>query len=111
MGVFPELTGTIKLNSLVINESNWSGNYIQNIPLTLIAEPNAGFKFLGWESNFLQTADSKIKIFPNENKLTAIFVPDTSGFVMINEINHSSFNVADSDDWIEIFNSSSQEID
>ena len=111
LGVFPELTGTIKLNSLVINESSWSGNYIQNIPLTLIAEPNAGFKFLGWESNFLQTADSKIKIFPNENKLTAIFVPDTSGFVMINEINHSSFNVADSDDWIEIFNSSSKEID
>ena len=111
LGVFPELTGTIKLNSLVINESSWSGNYIQNIPLTLIAEPNAGFKFLGWESNFLQTTDSKIKIFPNENKLTAIFVPDTSGFVMINEINHSSFNVADSDDWIEIFNSSSKEID
>jgi len=109
--IFPESSGNIKINSIIIEDSDWVGTYFEDIPITLIAESNPGFKFLGWQSNSIKSSKNKIKFFPEENNFTAIFKPDTSGSIIINEINHSSFNVAESEDWIEIFNSTAEDIE
>ena len=46
--------GKIKINTIIpeLIEGKWSGNYFTNIPITLIAIPDEGFTFKGWEGGF-----------------------------------------------------------
>ncbi len=43
--------GFVKINSIEIKEDNWKGKYFENVPITITALPNPGFKFLGWDIN------------------------------------------------------------
>lgn len=47
--MYPENAGLLKLNGLIIPRSKVSGLYLKNIDATLLAEPKAGFRFLGWK--------------------------------------------------------------
>jgi len=110
LNIIPKNSGSIIFNSLTIQDSVWNGSYYNNVPIKLVADPKPGFKFSGWSSNSLQSSNNELNIFPTDEELTAFFSPDSNGDIIINEINYSSFDIADSEDWIEIFNSTSEEI-
>jgi hypothetical protein len=66
--------GTITLSNF--NPFEWSypysGNYYSNVPMTMTAIPNDGYKFLKWDG--IDSESSSITIMPTENKkITAIF--------------------------------------
>ncbi len=41
--------GYVKVNSLDIEQSNWTGDYFQNVPIKVTAVPKEGFSFVRWE--------------------------------------------------------------
>ena len=75
--------GHIKINTIDIynstpgvgsNWNNWIGNYFGNVPITLLAKPNSGFKFQYWISDGQYYYDSLLTITPNTNQtFTAFF--------------------------------------
>lgn len=77
--------GYVSVNSIdILNDSvgisdpgNWTGIYFQNVPITISAIPNEGYKFVGWEGldNFmLETELPQITINSNEDmNIIAIF--------------------------------------
>ena len=46
--------GSVQLNSLTIDSSNWQGEYFDFIPVTLTAIPNEGFEFVRWQGTVNQ---------------------------------------------------------
>jgi len=106
----PEGSGVIKINSLIIDGPQWTGKYLGGAPVTLTASPLAGYKFNGWlgvlESGSSFAADPIIL-----SKVTAIFEPDESGAIVINEINYNSGNMYDPGDWIELYNDNALTLD
>ena len=49
VSVIPENAGTLKMNGLIIPNSNVQGLYLKNVDANLVAEAKAGFRFLGWK--------------------------------------------------------------
>lgn len=45
--------GRVKINSLEIKDSFWTGKYIENIPIQIEAIPNEGYVFDKWKSRRL----------------------------------------------------------
>jgi hypothetical protein len=43
--------GYVKVNSLDIDATNWSGDYFQNVPIKVTAVPKDGYTFRYWELN------------------------------------------------------------
>ncbi len=104
--------GSIRINSMVLDEFPWEGMYFTNIPVTLIAIPKAGYRFVGWEGA-VNDDSITIRISGNTDvSLKAIFeegdVPNSE--IIINEVNYQSQNDFDTGDWIELFNNSNQTI-
>ena len=46
--------GSVQLNSLTIDSSNWQGEYFDFIPVKLTAIPNEGYEFVGWQGSVNQ---------------------------------------------------------
>ncbi|MDD3876795.1 MAG: CotH kinase family protein [Bacteroidales bacterium] len=114
--------GSIKINSVLINESTigingqpypWSGKYFNNIPIVLKAIPKPGYSFVEWQGT--GNTNSVITISPNQTtSYTAVFMIDTNfqnTSLHINEFMASNTstiadNFGEFDDWIEIYNAS-----
>lgn len=108
------VAGTIKLNSLNLNTFPWKGSYFPNVPITLTAIPNAGYRFLKWEGITTNSNQPTISVAPKLNLvLTAIFESDGSHFdnIVINEISFNNELATDPGDWIEIYNKGKEDID
>ncbi|MCF7793224.1 MAG: CotH kinase family protein [Candidatus Cloacimonetes bacterium] len=104
--MLPENSGTVKVNSLEIEDMQWSGDYFDNIPITLTAIPKPGYIFSGWtgavESDSLTIQiSSQYDVDISANFI--IGIPEVSNLV-INEINYNSSDTFDPNDWIEIYN-------
>lgn len=109
--------GKIEIAGINIGE-NYSGPQFKSIPIKIKAIPNPGYKFSHWSGDF-PSLISEIEIsISGETHLTAVFTKaeaaDYSG-IKINEFMASnSFVVQDEtgdyDDWIELYNNSSAEI-
>lgn len=62
--------GTLSVNSLKNIEKNWFGSYFKGIPLDIVAKPDYGFKFVGWqeynslESNISVKLDKDLLLTP-----------------------------------------------
>lgn len=80
-------TGRIRINSLVIDEQTvgitgapypWRGIYFENVPVTITAIPNPGYRFAGWEgledARFAASA-SLVVFLEDRLTLTAHFEP------------------------------------
>ncbi len=106
--------GSLKLNSLLIN-AEFTGVYMQDIPVHLQATPAPGYVFTGWKET--NTTDAKTDItLTKATTLTAIFSTasstDTNIYIplVINEIMyHPKDN--EEDEWIEIYNPNPTSID
>ena len=106
--------GTIQLNSLTLNKFPWKGSYFPNVPITLTAIPNAGYRFLKWEGITTNSNQQTISVAPKSSLvLTAIFESDGSHFenIVINEISFNNAVETDPGDWVEIYNKGKEDID
>lgn len=107
--------GIIKLNSLTFdsNDLPWSGVYFQNNNVQLKAIPKPGYKFDGWSGAVTSEEDSINASLNRTTSFTATFSIDNSSTseIVINEINYHSSDLFDTDDWIELYNTSDQTVD
>lgn len=110
MALHPSPGGRIILNDHIpVDTLGFEGTYFENIPVSVKAMSNPGFRFVRWEglyidnsiqSFFLKLSGSHTKIAPRS------FEPYTdplAGKVIINEV---SCNNKKSGDWVEIYNQS-----
>lgn len=106
--------GMVKLNSIDIKNPNWSGTYFMGVPIKLIAKPKRGYKFVQWQGSSGLTKDT-LDITPQGNlTLTALFQVDSSYTdpkVIINEINYNSSSTFNTEDWVELYNNSGEDIE
>ena len=112
LNIVPENAGSIKLNTLEINESGWVGYYFPTIPIRLTAKQNDGYQFSHW----LEFPDSTNMLnidITDPFSLTAVFSTTelSPGTVVINEINYNSNDDYDSGDWVELFNPGETNLD
>ncbi len=100
-------------NNLVIKKEAFSGLYFENIPISLKAIPNFGYRFSHWEGmkSDPNMDDLRLSLTAGkEYKLKAVFeryVHPLAGKLMINEV---SANNKKSQDWVELYNSSEETI-
>ncbi len=104
--------GAVQLNSLLISQKEWQGVYFNNNDIELRAVPKTGYKFSGWRGSI--NSDSEIITASPATAINveAVFTPDGNGneMVVINEINYNSNSLFDTEDWIEFYNNSDNEI-
>jgi hypothetical protein len=101
--------GTVKLNSLLLRTPSWYGSYFNGIPITIIAQPKRGYRFVKWEGSLQSTQDTLLITISGNTVLNAVFEFDP-GFsipkVVINEINYNSSLTFNPQDWMELYNNS-----
>ena len=101
-------------NNLKIQELVWNGDYFEEVPITLKAVPEFGYAFSHW-SGANNSTDEEITLDVNNDKFVeAHFVEDqnpTDLNIVINEINYKSSDDFNSNDWVELYNPNSYEVD
>jgi hypothetical protein len=113
LSVSDNFSGKIKINSIVPANYPFKGNYFGEVPITLKAIPNPGYRFVRWEVGSNST-DQNIVVNLTANKtFSAVFEPviENNNQLVINEINYKSSDENDTGDWIEIFNNGDQTVD
>ena len=116
VSIVPTDAGTISLSGLIIPENPWTGEYFNNIPISVNAASNPGYSFSHWEGISGSEQIMTLTLDKNLN-LTAVFVENDNigNSVFINEIlaNNVSINMDESgeyDDWIELYNADDEAI-
>jgi len=109
--VAPENVGQIKFNSIVIDNGDypWTGMYHGGVDMLAEAVGNNGFDH--WEINNhivydLNSPEISLMLSQGDN-IKAVFSPYVATNVVINEINYNSSNDFDPDDWVELYNPTS----
>ena len=105
-------SGRIKLNTIIPENYPWSGLYFKPVPVEITAIPNNGYKFSHWEG--VTDSDSIVAtvVVAADINITAIFISDSSeNSIVINEINYNSASNFDTEDWVELYNNSAEDID
>lgn len=65
--------GKVQVNTVEIKHFPWTGKYFENIPITLKAIPNPGYRFAGWSDG---SVNSEIQVNPTQGlSIHAQFVP------------------------------------
>ena len=65
--------GKVKINSVMVEQSNWSGVYFNDVPITIEAIPAHGYKFVGWSGASTSTSNIITLSLTNDVSLTANF--------------------------------------
>ncbi len=105
--------GEILLNSITLKDFPWTGGYFKNNPIKLSIIPKPGYKFVGW-TGITPSSNPVIQVnLSTDVSIIAQFEEDPSqeGSIVINEINYNSSPGFNPEDWIELYNSSTQSID
>ncbi len=102
-------TGSIRLNSISLEQESWQGAYFKNIPIQLYALPENGWRFGRWGGSVQSNANPLTYVPTQYTKITAYFVRDTS--IAINELNYNSSPLFEVGDWVEFVNASDHIID
>lgn len=105
--------GGIKLNTIQPNSYPWAGTYFNNIPVTLIAKPAKGYRFVKWQGASTATTDTIVLNKSAATSVTAVFEEDDNyeDIIVINEIFFTSLTGESPNDWLELYNSSSNSVD
>ena len=104
--------GSIKIQDIDIR-SNFNQLLFKNIPFKVTAVPKPGFKFERWEGASISKNNQIIVTLNEDSYLRAIFTPLLQSIqdIVINEINYKSFELFNTGDWIELYNSLDLDID
>lgn len=103
----PAKAGKLKLNSIVVDTSPWSGTYFQGLPVRLQALPAPGYRFSHWSGLDEANADPWLELVPSGPlSLTAHFEEDQTALnaVVINEIHYHGADGSDPGEWVELYN-------
>ncbi len=107
--------GTVLIYDRKVTLPDFNGNFFKDVPLSVKAYPNPGYKFLRWEFSGSGSDPSADIIFSMESdkEITAVFEksPENEPYLIINEINYNSSPDFNTGDWIEIFNYSGNTLD
>ena len=107
----PEKGHIIINNNLKVQLNEWSGDYFEDIPVTLRAVAEEGYEFSHWSGD-IDSFDFEIQI--NVDQITNIeahFSNASTLNIVINEINYKSSENFDAGDWIELFNPNTDAVD
>jgi hypothetical protein len=106
--------GSVKLNTIFVRDFPWKGIYFNDVPVTVTAVPEPGYRFTGWTGDISSSAPS-ISFNPAPwMTVVANFEADPDNPenpVIINEICYVQDSVADSGDWVELYNHSDRYVD
>ncbi len=102
--------GEVRVNSVTVNESSWSGTYFEGVPITLTALPSPGWRFLHWQGVPNTPTESTIIVDDPSTTLEPIFeaTPGLLNTIMFHEINYRSSPEHDAGDWVELYNGYAQ---
>ena len=105
--------GFVEVNeNLNIQESSWTGDYFETVPLKLKAIAAPGYEFSHWSGNLFSIQETITINLVNSLELIANFSPSgTPNPVVINEINYKSSDDFNADDWVEIYNPNNSSVD
>ena len=96
--------GTVKLNSLEIDQETWTGVYMKGVPIYLEAIPSPGVKFIEWRGISNQ---EMLELDPgSREEIVAVFETvtlETRLSIVINEIMYRPLS-SRSSEWIELYN-------
>jgi hypothetical protein len=67
--------GKIKINTITINQSSWSGKYFRNIPVAVTAIPDPGYRFAGWTNASLPSSETITVNLAGDTTVSALFTP------------------------------------
>lgn len=105
--------GSIKLNTIQPEKYPWQGIYFNNVPVTLTAIPNRGYRFVRWEEDVESTQETISLTRKEITSVKAVFEKDDTyaGVIHINELFYANVDGETPHDWIELYNSTSGPVD
>jgi hypothetical protein len=108
LDVAPAGSGTVRISTVIPDTYPWTGIYFDGIPVQVEALPAPGYVFSGWDANTLITEPLNV-FFEDTLTRSAVFrarftEQAWSESLVISEINYNSDPLAESGDWIEIWN-------
>jgi len=108
LDVSPPGSGRIQLTAAEI-DGPFTGVYFLGVPVHAQALPNPGYQFAGWSDTALSQDPTQQFDPAGDYSVTALFTPGGGGAeVALNELQYNPSRSADSGDWIELHNTSSQ---
>ncbi|MFI5172376.1 MAG: lamin tail domain-containing protein [Chitinophagales bacterium] len=114
INVNPPGAGFIKISTIIPQELPWTGVYFDGSPVTLTAIPNPGYSFVDWDDNIFIADVNAISFnnnFTSNTSFTANFTgTPISNPIIVSEINYNSDLSINSGDWVELHNTSAEEI-
>jgi hypothetical protein len=66
--------GSVQVNSVRVTSENWSGSYFAEVPVTVTAIPNAGYRFERWSGSSTATDSTLALSLTDALSLTPVFV-------------------------------------
>jgi hypothetical protein len=113
--VQPAGAGKLVFSTIHLDDAHlpWTGEYFTGIDIPVKAIPAPGYVFSGWSSPGMgSNASSKINL-AGETTLIAYFTQGSTAkdVIVINEINYNSSDLANSGDWVELFNPNNHSVD
>lgn len=110
IGAYNTKMGKVKLNSLKIDKP-FEGWYFTDLPVTIKAKPKMGYEFVKWEG-IDQTDPTLIITLTEAISISPVFqkkpLSKLSGTIAINEVSIKQDSLQNSEDWIELANTSSE---
>lgn len=106
--------GRVQLNSLELKKFPWSGAYFGEVPVTVTARPNPGYRFVKWEGVSANENSATITVNATTKlEIRALFESDGSHYenIVINEISFNNEAQPDPGDWIELYNRGAYDMD
>lgn len=111
--VSPPEAGIIKISTIIPENLPWTGVYFNGNPVAIEAIPNVGYSFDYWLPNgnlLLPDSSQQITLnISNSDVFTAMF-SSLSYDLVITEICYNQDSTLNSDDWFELRNNSSTDI-
>jgi hypothetical protein len=109
--VEPAGIGNIQVNSLLLREFPWNGNYYDGVNTLMTAvSVNSNYEFDYWEVDNntvlpnITTSDVHLMIEEGDNIVAHFKLKEFTDSLVINEINYNSADDFNTRDWVELYN-------
>jgi hypothetical protein len=105
--------GFVEVNeNLTLQESSWTGDYFETVPVQLKAVASTGFEFSHWSGDLYSTEETiSIDIDDSFEVIPNFTASDITNTIVINEINYKSSDNFDAGDWVELYNPNTTSVD
>lgn len=107
------LGGAVEINdNLLIQETTWSGDYFETVPIKLRAKAEPGYEFSHWSGDLYSNDETITLDMLDAFEVIPNFIPATVIYpLVINEINYRSSDDFDAGDWLELYNPNTSSVD